>query len=219
MEKQTIKLVLVDDHLLIAKAIRSILESFDEFSVLFECENGKVLMERLEKSSIKPDLILLDISMPEMDGFETTRLLQDTHPEILIMALTMQQDEESLTKMIRMGAAGYINKNVTPSDLRNAILQLYQRGFYYPDWASGKLLRKIVKGEPITESGIKISEREKEFLSFVGTELTYKEIGIEMNCSPRTVEGYRDSLFEKIGVKTRVGLAIYAVKNGYYDVG
>ena len=206
------KIALVDDHLLIAKAISSIIEQFKDFEVLYECENGKVLQERFRTKKNIPDIVLLDISMPVMDGFETAAWIRENHPSVIVMALTMQGDDESLIRMIKSGARGYLQKNVHPTELQKALESLVQKGFYYPDWATSRVLQSIVSGTNDGGDKIEMSEREKEFLRYACTELTYKEIGEKMFCSPRTVESYRDSLFEKLGVKTRVALALYAVK-------
>lgn len=211
-------IVIVDDHLLIAKAITSIIEQFNDYKVLYECENGKVLQERFQHSKNIPRIILLDISMPEMDGFETATWLRQTHPDVLIMALTMQSDDESLLKMIKCGAKAYLQKNVHPTELEKALDTLQKKGFYYPDWATSRVLHSIANGGTENNNGIPLSDREKDFLRFTCTELTYKEIGEKMFCSHRTVESYRDSLFEKLGVKTRVALALYAVKIGLYKL-
>ncbi|HZV71019.1 MAG TPA: response regulator transcription factor [Saprospiraceae bacterium] len=210
--------VIVDDHLLIAKAIRSIIEKFPGYRVLYECENGQVLTERLSQGTEVPDIILLDISMPVMDGYAAAAWIEKHFPQIQIMVLTMQQDDDSLLKMIRSGAAGYIHKNVHPADLENALFQLTEKGYYYPDWASSRLLRNLAKGQLESSPVTILNDRESEFLKYACTELTYKEIGAKMYCSPRTVEGYRDALFTKLGVKTRVALALYAVKTGLFKI-
>ena len=208
--------VIVDDHLLIAKAITTIIDEFEGFRVLYESDNGKSLIERLSSSKNIPDIVLLDISMPVMDGFETAKWLKENHPAVKVIALTMQADDESLIKMIKNGASGYLNKNVHPTELEKALTTVANRGMYYPDWATSKMLHALAhEGDPKKDQ-IKITEREGEFLRFVCTELTYKEIGEKMFCSSRTVESYRDSLFEKLGVKTRVALALYAVKSGLH---
>jgi DNA-binding NarL/FixJ family response regulator len=211
-------IAIVDDHLLIAKAITSIIEQFRNYEVLFECENGKVLIEKLKIKKNIPDIVLLDISMPLMDGFETALWIRENHPEVLVMALTMQGDDESLINMIKCGARGYLQKNVHPVELEKALDLLVQKGFYYPDWATSRVLHSIAVGNSEKNADIRISEREKEFLQYACTEFTYKEIGEKMFCSARTVESYRDSLFEKLGVKTRVALALYAVKIGLHKL-
>jgi DNA-binding NarL/FixJ family response regulator len=211
-------IAIVDDHLLIAKAITSVIEKFPGYEVLFEAENGAVLVERFRQKKNIPDIVLLDISMPVMDGFETALWLKDNHPEVIVMALTMQGDDDSLIKMIRCGARGYLQKNVHPIELEKALDTLASKGSYYPDWATSRILYNIARGDDPKEKGISITEKEKEFLKYACTELTYKEIGEKMFCSPRTVESYRDSLFEKLGVHTRVALALYAVKTGLYEL-
>lgn len=206
-------LVIADDHLLIAKAISSIIEQFEGFQVLYEVENGKQLTERFQIKKNIPDILLLDISMPVMDGFETASWVRNNHPAVLVMALTMQDDDEILIKMIKCGAKGYLQKNVHPAELEKALTMLVKKGFYYPDWATSRVFMKMAAPEK-QNAATSLTEREKEFLQFACTELTYKEIGEKMFCSPRTVESYRDALFEKLQVKTRVALALFAVKTG-----
>ena len=210
--------VIVDDHLLIAKAITSIIDEFDGYEVLYEADNGSSLIEKMKVPKNIPDIVLLDISMPVMDGFETAKWLKENHPGVKVMALTMQADDESLIKMIKNGASGYLNKNVHPTELKKALDTVSSRGMYYPDWATSKLLYALANEKESQKDQIKITQREEEFLKYACTELTYKEIGEKMFCSARTVESYRDSLFEKLGVKTRVALALYAVKAGLYKL-
>ncbi len=213
--KQTI--AIVDDHLLIAKAIASIIEEFDGYEVLYEVDNGASLIERFHMYTSIPDIVLLDISMPVMDGFETAAWLKANHPGVKVMALTMQADDESLVKMVRHGAMGYLNKNVHPTELKKALETISSHGMYYPDWATSKLLHALAN-ENSTKQPVKITDREAEFLQYACTELTYKQIAEKMFCSARTVESYRDALFEKLDVKTRVALALYAVKAGIYKL-
>lgn len=212
-------IVIVDDHLLIAKAIASIIDEFTNFEVLYECEHGKLLTEKFSFQHNIPEIVLLDISMPVMDGYETAKWIKKNHPEVLIMALTMQDGDEALTKMVQSGAKGYLHKNVHPVDLEKALLSLVQRGYYYPDWAASRIFSNLFNGgDKEYTDGIKLTDREREFLEYVCTELTYKEIAEKMLCSTRTVETFRDTLFEKLGVRTRVALALYAVKVGVYKV-
>jgi DNA-binding NarL/FixJ family response regulator len=214
----TTTIAIVDDHILIAKAIGSIIEQFGDFEVLYECENGKALTEKFKLKNSIPDIVLLDISMPVMNGFETAAWIRDNHPTVLTMALTMQGDDDSLIKMIKSGAKGYLQKNVHPTELEKALRSMVTKGFYYPDWATSRVLHSLSTENDKVTAGIELTPREQEFLQYVCTELTYKEIGEKMFCSPRTVESYRDSLFEKLGVKTRIALALYAVKTGVYKL-
>ncbi|MBP6039273.1 MAG: response regulator transcription factor [Flavobacterium sp.] len=208
-------IVIVDDHTLIAKALKSIISNFDEFEVIYECENGRELIEKLKSEKNIPSIILLDISMPIMNGFETAKWLNENHPEIKIMALSMQDDDESVIKMIKNGSQGYLLKNTHPADLEKALQKMVSDGFYYPDWASKIIVSNLKQPLKPVKENIKFTERELEFLSYTTTEMNYKEIAEKMFCSPRTIESYRDSLFEKLEIKTRVGLAVYALKNGY----
>jgi DNA-binding NarL/FixJ family response regulator len=210
----SLSIAIVDDHLLIAKALGEIIEKFGQYEVLFEVENGAALMERFKQPKNIPDIVLLDVSMPVMNGFETAAWLKKNHPTILILALSMQDDEQSLIKMIKSGANGYLLKNVHPTELEKALQTLTSKGFYYPDWATSKVLMNIASDDEAANLPVKLSDREVEFLRFACTEMTYKEIGEKMFCSPRTVEGYRDALFEKLQLKTRVGLVMFAMKNG-----
>lgn len=207
-------IVIVDDHILIAKALEGIIGNFNEFEVIYVCENGKDLIQKLEEGNAIPDIILLDISMPIMDGFETAAWLTKNHPDIKVMALSMQGDDNSVIKMIKSGAKGYLLKNTHPRDLETALTRLKSDGFFYPDWAS-KIIFSNLNKETETAIAIRISDREKEFLKYTVTELSYKEIADRMCCSPRTVESYRDQLCEKLDLKTRVGLAVFAIKNGF----
>lgn len=212
--KKTI--VIVDDHLLIAKALEGIIGNFGDFEVIYVAENGKDLIEKLENGEKIPDIILLDISMPLMDGFETAFWLKVNHPNIKVMALSMQGDDNSVIKMIKNGAKGYLLKNTHPKDLETALSKLNSDGFFYPDWAS-KIIFSNINGDKGYEKTVRISDREKEFLTYTVTELSYKEIAEKMCCSPRTVESYRDQLCEKLDLKTRVGLAVFALKNGFAE--
>ncbi|WP_159473331.1 response regulator transcription factor [Chryseobacterium sp. 18068] len=212
--KKTI--VIVDDHLLIAKALEGIIDNFNDFKVIDVAENGKDMIDKFESGQTIPDIILLDISMPVMNGFETASWLKENHPNIKVMALSMQGDDNSVIKMIRNGAKGYLLKNTHPKDLEIALTKLSSDGFFYPDWAS-KIIFSNMSDEKNNEKKKKISEREKEFLTYTVTELSYKEIAEKMCCSPRTVESYRDQLCEKFDLKTRVGLAVFAIKNGFAE--
>lgn len=211
-------IVIVDDHLLIAKAISSIIEEFKGYETLYEAENGQDLIERFKIENNIPDIVLLDISMPVMDGYQTSAWIKQNHPAIKVMALTMQGDDDSLIKMIKAGATGYLNKNVHPSELEKALHAISEKGFYYPDWATSRVLHALANEGAINDRTIKLTDRETAFLKYSCTELTYREIGEKMFCSARTVESYRDSLFEKLNVKTRVALALYAVKTGLHKL-
>jgi DNA-binding NarL/FixJ family response regulator len=207
-------LVIVDDHILIAKALSAVVEQFPGYSVLYEVENGKVLMERFKAPKNIPDIVLLDISMPVMDGFETAKWLRQEHPGVMVLALSMQDDDRSLIRMIRNGAKGYLLKNARLEELKYALDQLVARGSYYSDWVTGKVFTNLVDDHMSKLETGQFTEKEEEFLKHCCTEMSYREIAAKMFVSPRTVEGYRDSCFQKLGLKTRVGLVLWAIKSG-----
>lgn len=208
-------IAIVDDHVLIAKALRGIMANFVDFEVWYECENGNELQDKFAAQNTIPSIVLLDISMPIMNGFETALWLKDNHPNVLVMALSMQDDDDSVIKMIKNGAKGYLLKNTHPADLEKALKSLVTNGYYYPEWAASKVFASIGTTLKAEDTVIAITDREKEFLKYSVTEMSYKEIAEKMFCSPRTVESYRDNLFEKLELKSRVGLAVYAIKNGF----
>jgi DNA-binding NarL/FixJ family response regulator len=212
-------IVLIDDHSLLRMGLASMVESQGN-TVLFEADNGKEFIEKLDKNNL-PDIVLMDINMPEMDGFQTTQWLKVHYPEVHVLALSMYDNETSIIRMLKCGAKGYILKDSEPAELKAAIHALMDKGFYYSDLVSGKLMHAINKMDDDSDglkSLVPLNNRETDFLKYTCTELTYKEIADKMYVSPRTIDGYRDALFEKLHVKTRVGLVMYAIKNGIVTI-
>lgn len=212
------KIALVDDHVLLRNGLSGLIRDLGH-TVLFEADHGKELVQKIDPSSL-PDILLLDINMPEMDGYETAKWMKQNHPNVKILALSMYDNEKAIINMLRSGAKGYILKDSDPAQLNSALHDLLQKGFYYSDLVSGKLIHAIngIDENGSSENNPGISEREIEFLKYACTELTYKEIAEKMYLSPRTIDGYRDSLFEKLAIKTRVGLAMYAIKSGLVEI-
>ncbi|MEO7306122.1 MAG: response regulator transcription factor [Ferruginibacter sp.] len=212
-------IVLVDDHVLLRNGLAELVKSLGHI-VLFEADNGKQFVEKLTAKSI-PDLVLMDINMPEMDGFETTQWVKQNHPDVKVLALSMYDNETSIIRMLKCGAKGYILKDSEPTELKAAIEDIMNKGFYYSDLVSGKLMHAINKLDDNNDglkSLVPLNDRETDFLKYTCSELTYKEIADKMFVSPRTIDGYRDTLFEKLHVKTRVGLVMYAIKNGIVNI-
>lgn len=210
-------IVIVDDHILIAKALSSIIAHFNDFTVLYECENGVDLQEKFKDKNNLPDIVLLDVSMPIMNGFETAKWLTQNHPTIAVMALSMQNEESSVIKMLKNGAKGYLLKNTYPTDLEEALQKLVTQGFFYPDWAATTIHTHEENQEKI-QAALKKSftARELEFLGYAATDLSYKEIAGKMFCSVRTIENYKESLCTKLNIKSRVGLAVFAIKTDLF---
>ncbi|MBL7701445.1 MAG: response regulator transcription factor [Ferruginibacter sp.] len=212
-------IVLVDDHSLLRMGLASMVESQGN-TVLFEADDGKEFITKLDPSNL-PHIVLMDINMPEMDGFETTLWLKQNHPDVKVLALSMYDNETSIIRMLKCGAKGYILKDSEPSELKTAIEHIMNKGFYYSDLVSGKLMHAINKMDDETDdlkSLVPLNERETTFLKYTCTEMTYKEIADKMYVSPRTIDGYRDALFDKLKLKTRVGLVMYAIKHGIVHV-
>jgi DNA-binding NarL/FixJ family response regulator len=211
MKNNSIKIAIADDHTILRKGVIELINSFGPFEVIIDAVNGRDLLDQLEKSIVQPDICVIDINMPELNGYETALILRAQWPKIKILALSMYSNEYSIIKMLRNGAHGYILKETDPTELKDALLSVYHHSFYHSDLVSGRMMSKV-KDEAGSDLGI--SDRELEFLSLCSTDLTYKEIAEKMNLSPRTVEGYRDSLFHKLNIKSRPGLVVFANKIG-----
>ncbi|MFB9842845.1 response regulator transcription factor [Mucilaginibacter ginsenosidivorans] len=211
METETIQIAIVDDHTLFRNGVASLMREFDDLQVVFEAENGVQMQEALAKYSA-PDVILMDINMPVMDGYEATAWLKKNRPDVKVLALSMFEDDQAVIKMIKCGACGYVLKESKPRDLLEAIKTIHAKGVYINDMVSGKLVRSVADGD----NGADISKKEMEFLKYCCSELTYKEIADKMFVSPRTVDNYREALFLKLNLKSRTGLVLYAIQNQYF---
>ncbi|MDY7396409.1 response regulator transcription factor [Aureibaculum sp. 2210JD6-5] len=210
MPKHTI--AIIDDHLLFAQSLKSLINTFEDFEVTQHALNGKIFIDDLKKKSKLPDIALMDLNMPIMDGLETTLFLRENYPSIKVLALSMDDEERSILKMIKNGAKGYLLKDIHPNILKEALNSLINEGYYHSKRVSDSLVHSL---HPDTEKEIKLLERELEFLKLASTEMTYKEIADVMNLSPKTIDGYREQLFKKLEVKNRIGLVVYALKNGF----
>jgi two-component system, NarL family, invasion response regulator UvrY len=212
------KIGLVDDHILIRDALANVVKSFEEFTVSLVADNGKEFIAKLYPANI-PEILILDLNMPEMDGHATTHWISKNHPEIKILVLTMY-DAESLIHLIKSGVRGFLKKDVPPGELRHALHCILTNGTYCSQTITGRLfnLMKNHGAKNSTWGTIILNENELSFLKLVSSELTYKEIAHKMQISPRTIDNYRDALFIKLNVKSRVGLAMYAVKSGIVTI-
>ena len=210
------KIALADDHVLLRNGLAGLLRDMD-YEVVFEADNGNDLLKQMNLHPT-PEVVLMDINMPRMDGYDTTTWLKRNHPDIKVLALSMYDDEPAIIRMLRCGARGYILKDCEPAELRAAIDALLSRGFHYSELVTGMLIHTINHIEEPGASSLQdllgLTEREIEFLKLVCSEMTYKEIADKMCLSPRTIDGYRDHLFEKLGLKSRVGLVLFSIRNG-----
>ncbi len=215
MAPNKIKIVLVDDHKLLRNGLAGLINSFSNYSVFYEANNGREFIDLL-KTKPFPDIVLMDINMPEMDGYETCIWLKNNHPEIKVLALSMYDNESAIIRMFKAGAKGYILKDCEPRELESALHALISKGFYYSEMVTGKLIHTInsLDEDDHVKNMVNLTDRDIIFLKHVCSELTYKEIAEKMFLSPRTIDGYRDDLFQKLNTKTRVGLVMYAIRNG-----
>jgi two-component system, NarL family, invasion response regulator UvrY len=210
------KIAIADDHVLLRNGLANLLKDLD-YEIIFEADNGMEFLEKLKTKDV-PEVALMDINMPKMDGYDTTQWLKKNYPDIKVLALSMYDDENAIIRMLKCGAKGYILKDSEPSELKLAIQSLLTKGFYHSELVTGKLIHTINHLDEPEHSSVKevlgLNEREIEFLKLACTEMTYKEIAETMCLSPRTIDGYRDALFEKLNLKSRVGLVLFAIKNG-----
>ena len=217
-----VRLALVDDHTLFRKGLISLIEMVsDDYIILFEADNGIDLQKKLDPGN-QPDIILMDVNMPGMDGFASVRWLNENFPMIKILVVSMIEKEEVIVQMLRLGVKGYLCKDVEPKTLGEALHAIMNKGFYYTDFITGKLVHSLQVDQPdrIAKMDLlkSMNDREKDFLQLACSEFTYNEIAAKMFLSPKTIDGYRNSLFEKLQVKSRVGLALYAIKNGFVQL-
>lgn len=209
------KVILVDDHVLLRCALASLINTFEECQVINVASNGKEFITRIGQGYI-PSIVLLDLNMLEMDGYETARWIHDNYPQIGILILTMYDSEIVLIRLLQLGVKGFLKKDVHPDELKAALLSVSNGEYHYSHGMTGKLVTLFKNNhEAISSLDRSILNRyEIEFLKLASTDMTYKEIATIMNQTPRMIDNHRNALFIKLNVKSRVGLAIYAIKNG-----
>ena len=207
---------LVDDHVITRNGIKNVIELNPEIKVVLEASNGMQLLKQLKTAAQLPDIAILDINMPVMNGFETVKVLQQNYHSIKIITFSLIYEEDTIINMINSGACGYITKSADPSTLADAIITVYTKGFYLGDLVKNEYFSKYdtVKKKSGFKGKQYISPKEIEFIKLAATNLNYKEIAEIMEVSPKTIENYRDSLFLKLEIKNRAALALYGFKNG-----
>lgn len=203
--KKTI--VIVDDHTLFAQSLQGLVNSFQEYEVIKVLKNGQELLDYFDANNKRPDILLLDIRMPIMDGMATMAWLKENFPNQKTLALTMEHSEETIIKMVRLGCRGYLLKDIDPKEFLYALQSVSTSGYYF-----SKDIEEVI-AHPNNKKFGDLSKREMEFLNYACSDKTYKEVADEMNLSPKTIDGYRESLFSKLQVKSRVGMVLFAVKN------
>lgn len=206
-------ILIVDDHILFAQSLQGLVNSFEDFKVIGVLKNGQEVVDYFEANKPTPDIILLDIRMPVMDGVETMEWLRENHPDQKVLALTMEHEEEIIIKMIRMRCRGYLLKDIDPEEFLFALECVANSGYYMNEETNSAL-----HCTPEKNKFQNLTPREIVFINHACSELTYKEVAEKMNVSPKTIDGYRESLFSKLELKSRVGLVLFAVKNHLVEV-
>ena len=214
-DSKRIKVALADDHVLLRSALATLIDGFDNCKIVIQASNGKELISKIGEG-ILPDIVLLDLNMPEMDGYETATWLKNNYAAIKVLMLTMYDAELILIRLLQAGVKGFLKKDIHPAELKFALQSVFNSGYYYSYNTTDKLVnlfRKQPDNTTLLQKAM-LNEQEILFLQLASSEMTYKEIAQQMNLNPRAVDNMRDNLFEKLSAKSRVGLAMYAIRHG-----
>lgn len=212
---KTIKLAIADDYKIYREGIKIGLAKDDRIEVLFEADNGEELLAKIKEC--EPDVIIMDLKMPLLDGLEATKYIREHYPAIKVLVVTMYEDEKFIIHLMEHGANGYLVKNSEPEEIHKAIYSVFETGYYFNDLLNKALLKKLTIRQnikPTFNNDVDFTERELEVLRLICEEKTAAEIGKEIYLSPRSVEGIRQRLIEKVGVRNSAGLVMFAVKHG-----
>lgn len=204
-----VKICLVDDHKLFRSGIKEMLINLQQFDVIFEADNGEDFFAKIG-SKLMPDIVLLDINMPKINGFEVAQRLQTQYPMVKIIVLSMLTDADAILKMVKLGIAGFVLKDAKKEEFVNALNTVLSGDVYFAT-AVNKVLHCNIKKTQLNEP--LITDRDLVFLKCLCAQQSYQDIATQMGVSVRTVEGYRDQLFEKLNIRNKIGLVIYAIKN------
>ncbi|MBC7850881.1 MAG: response regulator transcription factor [Chitinophagaceae bacterium] len=217
-----IKVAIADDHKIFRKGVILSLRPYTNLKFVLEAENGQELIDQLAATADenKPEVILMDLRMPQKDGIETTKYVAKQYPGIHIIALTMYEDERFVSHMMEIGANGYLLKSADPGEIKKAIMEVKLKGYYLNNFVNRILLKKSharQKVVPSLNNEVTLTERERDVIKYICMEFTAQEIAQKLEVSPRTVEAIKDRLMERFGAKNTAGLVFYAVKNNLID--
>ena len=213
-----IKIAIADDYKIFREGLKVGLSADENFEVIFEADNGEDLLKALETAT--PDVIIMDLKMPIMDGMEATIAVRKKYPAIKVLVVTMYDDDKFIIHLMENGANGYLLKNTEPDEIRKSIYSVHENGYYFNDVVNKALLKKLVLKnnlKPSFNQNVELTERELEVLKLICEEKTAAEIAKDIFLSPRSVEGIRQRLIEKVGVRNTAGLVMFAVKNNMVD--
>lgn len=210
--KTLIKIAVADDHALLRQTLCSLINTWDNCKVISEASTGKDLIDKIDPKNL-PDLIIIDLGMPKLNGFDTIKILKKLHPSLKFMAISIYQGEETIIRLLKAGGTGFLHKSEDASKFRKAIYEMMHSGYYFSDQAACKLVRQLLHNKDFTIKN-DLSDEEINFLKKIITEKTYLQIADEMNIPARRIEYLRKTLFEHFDVKSRTGLAVQAVEKG-----
>ena len=211
-----IHIAIADDEALFRRGMRLILEDYPDMDIQFEAENGEVLLQKIRESADPPDVLLLDLKMPQMDGIEAAKIIREQFPSILIIVVSSHVSKPFILNMIEIGAAGYLGKNADPEEVVETIRTVREKGFSYNSMVM-EVIRDNITGKQIPKAHsfnapMELTSREQEVLQLICEELTNAEIAQKLFISNRTVEGHRNNLLSKLGCRNTAGLVVYALK-------
>ena len=205
-----IRIGIVDDHQLFLKSLGFLICSLPNFELAVDALNGVDLLEKLKSNQDVPDILLIDVNMPRMDGVDTARNVSLLYPQIKMAALSMKDDDTTIIKMLQAGCTAYLLKDIHPNELEIALLEINEKGYYNADKHNVNHRRFVARSKD--QEIVQLTLREKEFLRLACSDLTYKQVAMQISLAERTIDGYREALFEKLNVKSRVGMALEAIR-------
>ena len=214
--KEKIKIAVVDDHTLFRKGMASILQQVPDFEVVMDANNGREFLDKLATTPV--DVVLLDLQMPELDGIKTTQIMQKDFPDVKIIILSMHDEDQFVLHLMEIGANGYLLKDTDSDEVEKAIRKVAEDEHYFSEFVSRVMLRRMTRKNSTPDLKLfnfktDLSEREIQVLKHICEGLTTTEISELLYLSPRTVEGHRLKMMEKLGLKNTAGLVAFAIKN------
>ncbi len=214
-----IRTAIVDDHKLFREGIHFLIEQMSDIELVFEASNGRELLTKLEQ--VNTDVLLLDLDMPDMDGIDALKTLRPLYPDMGVIILTTYSDSKMIAYLMELGANGYLLKDTDPETLQRAIESVYREGYFFTRNVSQAMLTGLkgnMRKKPTLKNNVVLTAREIEVLELICQEYTAREIADKLFISPRTAEGHRRKLMEKLGVKNTAGLIVKAIKEGIVEI-